>query len=140
MPITEKGLYEYVGSAVQYHLSWRERLLAGYVAVVAGLALTFSWMQSNHKSISFLVPLVASAMSIVFWLLDRRNREIFKNCIQAGADLESAASLKGVYTALAKESKVQSHSVVLSGVFWIAATLFFGCAVGRNYARPRRPA
>jgi len=137
-PLQPKDLYAEVGPTLRHYLGWRERLLVGYVVVIAGLGVAFAWMDSKYPRRSWLIPLVAAFVSVAFRFLDRRNRDIYRSVMHAGAALEAYlpqqdAFRLGVYTAMLTEPKQEklrlcppSHSVVLDAVFVGAALGFLG--------------
>lgn len=119
-PLSPKDLYTEAGQQARYYLSWREKLLGGYFAVMAALAFAFGkmWLTS-FRSVAFLVPLLAAILSVLFWLLDRRNRTLYEACITAGAQLEKDSHLHGPYRAIDVAPSVFTHSRVLTFVFLV---------------------
>jgi hypothetical protein len=136
-----KDLYAEICPTLRHYLGWRERLLVGYVAVIAGLAVAFAWMDTKYPLRSWFIPLVAAFVSVAFRFLDRRNRDIYRAVMHAGAALEADAPQPdalplGVYTAMLRKPKPEtlrlcppSHSVVLDVVFFGAALGFLGIAL-----------
>ena len=92
MAISGEKLYEEIGRAWLHYVSWRERIFAGYLSVLAVLAFAFSKEQD---------PLVRSAVfacgilvSGVFRILDFRTTELVNLCQVAADEL---AGSKGFY-------------------------------------------
>ena len=70
MPIDERDLYEEIGRNYRYFLDWRAKLLAGYFAVIVGLAVGFAWILGRSMiRLSSLAPfsLLALASSSGAW-------------------------------------------------------------------------
>jgi len=78
-------VYAAIAENYRYFLNWRARLLAGYFAVLAALAFAFGWLQSEkHFWVSVAVPFVGAGLTLVFWLLDMRNREAYRAMTRVG--------------------------------------------------------
>jgi hypothetical protein len=90
-----KTIYEEAGRAWIHFVTWRERIFAGYLTVLAALGVAF------HAEASPLMRLVVCGacilVSVVFWILDLRNRELIGACQAAAQLLEDG---KGAYSAL----------------------------------------
>ena len=126
----EKVTYTETGINYRYFLGWRHKLLAGYLVAVAGLAVGFSWSLTHieTKQNSWIILILGSFISLVFWRLDYRNRDLYHACQSAGAKMEMKNGLiegQGIYTALVKSSSNLSHSVVLNIMFMSTAIGFF---------------
>lgn len=115
-PVDEKSLYEESGELLRHYLSWREKLLAGYFAVMGGLGLAFGAMQGQFKPIAFLVPLLASVLSAMFLLLDLRNQELLNRCVDAGAALEPNTH-SGPHRQLNVTPEVLRHSTTARALY-----------------------
>jgi hypothetical protein len=113
-------LYAEVGPTSHQYLGWRERLVVGYVAVVAGLAVAFAWMDAHHAQLDWLVPVVGTFLSVVFWLVE-----------------ELETGIQGVYTAINADPspneqwsrRTVSHRTVLAALFGIGVVAFGAAAV-----------
>lgn len=92
----EKKLYEECGEAWRYLSSWREKIFAGYLTVIAGLAIAFSTNASSHPVRAGIFA-AAILVSAVFWILDFRNVQLINAC-QLTADRFEGG--KGGYSAL----------------------------------------
>jgi hypothetical protein len=96
--------YREIGENYRYFLAWRERLFAGYLAVLAALALAFvsagQLPQAGAATLPMRVvmPLIAILISWIFWMLEFRNRDLFHCCQNAGRLVEKGA---GIYSDLA---------------------------------------
>lgn len=123
------NVYNEIGTNYRYFLDWRHKLLAGYLVTVAGLAVGFSWSLTNSdtKQISWIILIVGFIITLVFWGLDYRNRDLYHMCQRAGAKLEKNEGIKdgwGIYTALEESKSKVSHSRVLDLMFFIATIGF----------------
>jgi len=88
-------LYEEVAVIWRHFASWREKIFAGYVTVLAALAVAFS--QNTSAPIRVAVFGGAALVSVVFWILDFRNSQLLNACQDAAALLEDPG---GGYRAL----------------------------------------
>ena len=83
-----KDLYVELGNNFRHFLAWRRFLFAGYFAVIAGLGAAFEWSDIDESVLNHALLFAAALISIVFWLLDVRNRQLIKIASKAGATLE----------------------------------------------------
>ncbi|MBI2871197.1 MAG: hypothetical protein HYY14_05740 [Candidatus Omnitrophica bacterium] len=88
-------LYEELADIWRHFASWREKIFAGYVTVLAALGVAFS--QNTSAPIRVAVFGGAALVSVVFWILDFRNSQLLNACQDAAALLEDQA---GGYRAL----------------------------------------
>src|SRR5580704_3156638 len=129
MPIRDEMLYEEIGRAWLYFDSWREKIFAGYLSVLAALAFAFS--KSPSIPIRTAVFAFAVVVSGVFWMLDFRTTQLINLCQAAG---EKMAESKGSYGELNQRRFEKAHrvsfgvavSVLVSSVI---ATGVVGCLV-----------
>jgi hypothetical protein len=86
--------YTEVGQNYRKFLDWREKIVGGYVAVIAGLGLGYSRADAG---LGFQAILLFSAIltSLAFWILNIRNSKFIATCVRAGQKLEGG---KGVYS------------------------------------------
>jgi len=112
MAIAEDRLYDELGRAWQYFATWREKIFAGYLSVLAVLAYAFS----NKDGPSFHAAVFGFAIlvSAVFRMLDYRTTDLVDLCQRAG---ESLAGSKGI------------HSEVERGRFGTKGRASYGLAV-----------
>jgi hypothetical protein len=127
--VTDSDLYTQAGELLRHYLSWREKLLGGYVAVIAALAVAFDKFPEQYKNRRPLLAVLGVILTAVFWLLERRNRELFNRCITAGVGLEKKASLAGAFTELDKKPSTPTHSTVLDGFFGLAMAALLVVAI-----------
>ena len=92
MPTDDQKLYEEIGQAWRHFASWREKIFAGYLTVLAALGIGFSQVTSIPvRAAIFAGGILVSA---VFWILDFRNAQLINACQAAGDRLERG---KGCY-------------------------------------------
>jgi len=93
--MNEEKLYSEVGEAWRHLTSWREKIVAGYLTVLGALGAGFASQASpGYRS---AVLSAAILISVVFWILDFRNRRLVGGCQDVGARLEDR---KGCYAEL----------------------------------------
>ena len=126
----------------KFFLSWRHQLLAGYLATVAGLGIAFGWTYvsaNNARGLASIVCLLGLFLTIIFWLLEHRNRSLYRTCQNVASDIEfrfgfhlEAKSTKemGVFTALIQTSKgIITHSRMIDLLFGAASLAFLASAI-----------
>ncbi len=113
-----KLLYEENGSQFRFYLTWRQLLLAGYFAVIAALALGTKWaLERPEPHLIFLFPLIGAGVSILFWALDYRNRELYGHSSAVGRAIEEVLGYKelGYYGAFPRVQKSKlRHGIILT--------------------------
>ncbi len=119
-----KLLYEENASQFRYFLTWRQVLLAGYFATIAALAIGFNWAIEKPSVVLFVFPLAGAGLSVLFWALDLRNRQLYKLTSTVGAKLEKQLGLEGMghFGAYSLSKTKLPHSKIL-------AIFYLGCAV-----------
>lgn len=118
-------LYEEVGSNYRFFLRWRHASFAGQCIVLfAVFTLSASFIE-KAREIAWVVPLAASPIGVLLWIIDVRTRDLYHATIKAGAELEGENN--GFYTvlhddvALKKEESPFSkltQSAALNLIFW----------------------
>ena|SRR6266478_4654882 len=103
MPINDDKAYEEIGRAWRHFASWREKIFAGYLSVLAALALGFS--KTSGIPIHAAIFACGILVSAVFWILDFRNIQLLNACQLAGERLESSEGYYGRLNRLRFEQK-----------------------------------
>ena len=129
VPLDEKDLYAQAGEMLRHYFSWREKLLAGYVAIVAALTVAVVNLPPRYSTLAPGIAVVGMFLTAIFWLLERRNRELFNRCVTAGARLEKRHQIVGTFTRLNKRAGTPTHSVVLDWLFGLAMCFLFAAAI-----------
>jgi hypothetical protein len=81
-------LYSEAGEAWRHLTSWREKIVAGYLTVLAGLGVAFGWAPTPSFQSAILSGGIV--VSLVFWILDFRNRRLVGGCQRVLARLEDS--------------------------------------------------
>jgi hypothetical protein len=113
---------------LRHYLGWREKLLGGYLAIIAALTVAV-WSSRESSYVGPALAILAMLLTVVFWRLEYRNRMLFQACVGAGASLEQSASLSGPFSAINEESSTPTHSYVLDFFFASAIVIQFVAAV-----------
>jgi len=93
--------YKEVGTNYRFFLSWRHATFAGNLIVLGGaLSLSISAFKDAREFV-WLIPLCASPVGVLLWIIDVRNRHLYHAAIQAGKTLENGQ--RGFYTILADD-------------------------------------
>jgi len=97
--MSEKA-YEEVGANYRFFLAWRHASFAGMLLILFGTAqLTFSALK-DQPTMAWLVPVLASPLGVLLWIVDTRTRDLYHAAIRAGKKLEGDAG--GFYTELSQ--------------------------------------
>jgi len=117
-----KLLYERNSDQFKYFLTWRQLMLAGYFAIIAALALGFKWALGDHTEALFAFPFAGAWVSVLFWALDRRNRELYTMVSRVGAGLEEkiCPEAKGHFMAYSEKKARLGHGRILA-VFYLGS-------------------
>ena len=92
----DKLVYEEIGRNYRYFLDWRNKIVGGYIAVLGAFGFAFSGAKTPE--IRIVILFAAIPLSIVFWIFDTRNRDLFWACQRAGAGIEG--NIIGTYASL----------------------------------------
>ena len=117
-----KDLYLEVGTNFRHFLTWRQLLFAGYFPVIGGLSALFEWKTSNSSADGKYIILlcIAIIVTIVFWLLDSRNRQLIRNVSDAGEKIEKELGVQGSYSIYKEEEHSLTHSGILKLFYSLA--------------------
>ena len=122
-----KDLYVEVGQNFRHFLMWRRLLFAGYFAVIAGL---FTFLDGTTQMEKATLLVVAALISLIFWLLDIRNRQLIENISKAAARLEVRLEVQneGPYSIYEDAPKELTHSLILGWLYGLAILGFLVAA------------
>ena len=122
--LTVRDVYEEIGKNYRYFLNWRHGLFAGYLAVVAALGAGFFRIYSNHPRLVWPLFLAGVIVTLVFWGLEYRNRDVYHACQRSGAECEKHFSAGvGIFTRMqGLGEKFLTHSRVLDIFFGVVVT------------------
>jgi len=71
----------------------RAKILTGWFALYIALAAAFAWVYENATGLSWAVMLLGLVITILFWILDIRNRSGLRIARDAGEAIEAAAEV-----------------------------------------------
>jgi hypothetical protein len=100
----KEKMYEEVGTNYRFFLKWRHAALAGNLLVLGAVFSGCISALKDAKEILWLIPLCASPVGILLWIIDVRTRDLYHATIDAGKELEDG--VKGFYTRLADNVRV----------------------------------
>jgi hypothetical protein len=92
MAISVEELYKHAFEEHRFASEIRFKILAACRTSYTALAAVFLWCQTSAKRLSWLVPLVGSGLTVLFWLGDIRNRRALGRSKAIGCTIEEAAS------------------------------------------------
>jgi len=84
----ENKIYQELALTWRHFASWREKVFAGYLGVLAALAVGF--IRSPSPVLRLVIFAAEILLSLVFWLLDVRNSQLINACQLAAARLEGS--------------------------------------------------
>jgi hypothetical protein len=124
--ISDDKLYGELGKAWLHYISWREKIFAGYLTVLAALAYAFS--RDASPSVRSAVFAFAILISVVFRILDIRTTGYVNLCQKAGRSLTAD---KGLYAEIDK-NRFSAWSVATYGfaINMLVASVIGASAVG----------
>ena len=136
-----KDVYAEIGTNYRFFKTWRERLLAGYLAVLAGLSIAYKWTQSaeveqstSQLRLELAVCGAGLLITVVFWLLEFRNSDLFLDCLRSGKKCEEAANLPEetrVYSRILSSRKCfVTQSRAMNLLFLLASVGIIAVAIG----------
>jgi hypothetical protein len=124
--LTPKEIYAEIGANYRFFLNWRHALFIGYLAILLALANASKWLvEQELQNLSWLIFLIGFFLSLCFWGLERRIRDLYRACTNTGAIFEKSFYQVGIYMKLDSEkmrNKKITHSFVLD-CFFIIVTL-----------------
>ncbi len=128
-------LYKEIGANYRFFLGWRHASFAGNLIILYGvITLCISTYKSEPKW-AFLIPLLASPIGVLLWMIDVRTRTLYHAAIQAGKELEGSDG--GFYTKLnevvlplgTSSFKKITQTGALNVYFLGFSTVLFICAI-----------
>lgn len=86
-----KMIYDKSAEMTRYYLNWRQLLVGGYFVIGAflGSAVYTLLKEGNNEIYICLLLAIMSVLAICFYYLDRRNRELYRRCIDVGSRIEN---------------------------------------------------
>ena|SRR5437773_2558323 len=130
--------YKQAFAAQQYAADFRVKIVTGWATFYAGFAAAFVWVQENHKRLSWLVTLIAAAITVLMWIADKRNRIAIHRSKDVGASIEkdAAAAIPDEQRFFAHLDEGISHSraidffAVIVLIALMGATVYLFCTGG----------
>jgi hypothetical protein len=122
--------YKEVGTIYRFFLSWRHASFAGNLVVVwATLSLCITAYKEAQK-ILWIIPLTATPIGILFWMIDKRTRDLYHAAIDAGVKLEKEG---GFFTQLCESVRIPKGKSAFGkvtqtaalNIFFIGSSVFF---------------
>lgn len=126
-----KEIYSELGNNFRHYVAWRRFLFAGYFAIIAALGTAYKWDDFESNGVNRVLLVSAIVVSIIFWLLDARNRDLIRIISDSGAALEEKMELGkgGSYSNYAHAQHKFTHSAILKVFYFFVAIAFAGVLV-----------
>ena len=125
--LMQKEIYAEIGTNYRFFLNWRHALFAGNLLVLYALVNAYLRLsESNQGDLNYVVFSIGLLLSVCFWGLEIRIRDLYRACTRAGHKLEKMVSESGIYTELDSQNLINgaiSHSRVLN---WFYGIISFG--------------
>ena len=111
--------YEEIGRVHRYFLNWRNALFAGHITVIYAHVIGYSWLIDHENTWMYELLLLLSGlfMTLIFWGLELRTRELYRACLEAGKSWEKKYQVTGVYEKLISVRSRFTHSWILDWYF-----------------------
>ncbi|MBU0718184.1 MAG: hypothetical protein KJ749_08055 [Planctomycetes bacterium] len=128
-------LYTETTTLYRHFSGWRARLFVCYLATVAVIAAGYGWLrvQPGAEAAGWLAMGSGCVLTLVFWAVERRNREIIRAAAAAASRLESELHLDPklcFYTRLRNlPGTAPAHGHTLDWMYLIAALSFLVATV-----------
>jgi hypothetical protein len=141
LALTVRDAYKAIGVNYRYFLTWRHQLLAGYLTLVAALGIAFSWLNCYQEDLIWVPFIAGLMMTLLFWALDVRNRDLYHACQRSGMECERGLPKGvGLFTRLhdeapddnddrKKRSARITHSRAMDTLFALMGLLMLICLV-----------
>lgn len=127
-----KLMYTENGNFSRYLIEWRHKIMTRFFITIAALMYIVKWMSENPtivKTVIISIPFtLAGIVSIMFFVLDRRNHQLMNVCVDVGIKLEGKIdkNTKGYYSTVAEAKRgVITYTAILSIMYWGTAAIFF---------------
>ena len=102
----KEKIYEEIGNNYRFFLRWRHAAFAGNL-IVLGATLSFSVSAfKDAKELMWIIPLLASPVGLLLWIIDVRNRSLYHVANRAGKEIEDSEGVSGFYSKLISEKVV----------------------------------
>ena len=99
----KEKIYEEIGNNYRFFLRWRHAAFAGNI-IVLGAILSFSVSAfKDAKELMWIIPLAASPVGFLLWIIDKRNRSLYHVANRAGKEIEESEEVSGFYSKLISE-------------------------------------
>lgn len=153
-------IYQQAFEQHRYYITWRERLTAGFLAVLTGLVIALGWLSDKGlPEYYYIVFLAGMFVSYGFYQMDLRNLSLTHACQNVAATIEEKWGLnfdkttnrnEGLASTLdnsgsllntigskkdkSKKEKIFNHSDVLKFTFFAVMIICFIGLTGSIYA------
>ncbi|GAB3983428.1 hypothetical protein GCM10028806_56700 [Spirosoma terrae] len=116
-------VYKHINDMYKFYTNLRFILLGASIGVFSFILTNFSNKDlSINKYLYIILGLIAS---IVFFLMDLRTKQLFRETRQAGKDIENNyMKIKGFYTHVEGIKSKLSHSIII-GTSYVMIMVFF---------------
>lgn len=139
MPIDITERYKLVFRQLNHAADYRVKIIQGLSWIYITLAGAFAWLQSGpNKSLSYIVPAVGAAATLLMWLADIRNCDGLRSWHTIGEQIEddpAAGIPKKEQRFFKQPSSFVSHSWLFTMVAWIIIPLLLWLAYHLLYSQ-----
>jgi len=92
MPIDITERYKLIFEEHHYASDLRVRIFQGWCVIYAAFAAAFVWVHSASKPLSWIITAAATAVTLLMWIADRRNRSGIHASKDIGVEIERDSS------------------------------------------------
>ena len=138
--LSQNNMYDEIGRNYRFFLNWRYVLLAGFFVSLGFFSKallqaydcnSIQYQDQLRTKVVIILYIAILVFTIFFFLLEKRNRDLYHYCTQQGEAFEQNQNIEGIYTklnaSLTDSKKIYYyHSIVIDTFFWfwVAASLF----------------
>jgi membrane-bound metal-dependent hydrolase YbcI (DUF457 family) len=105
---------------------FRVKIITGWCAIYAALAVAFVWANSNYPTSSWIILAAAVVVTILMWLADRRNRPAIRSPKNIGMaiEIDKTAAIPDEQRFFSSLEKGISHSLIIDVLSIVLLIIF----------------
>jgi hypothetical protein len=94
MELSTDERYKIIVEEHRFASNFRVKIVTGWCAIYAALALVFKWAQEGDaKPLSWIISLAALIVTILMWMADYRNARAIRSSHEVGAAIEKKLNI-----------------------------------------------
>ena len=113
MPIPISERYKLIFQEHQFSSDYRIKIITGWCTIYAALAVVFVWVQKTIPNLSWFIPVIGIAITVLMWAADYRNRAAIGRSKEVGKNIEKAEEIPEQQQYFSNLNKGFSHSITI---------------------------